>query len=262
LRVSTGTVEYDRQARAYGRARVLPRSALGAWREALAPYLSTLPDGRVLDLGSGTGAFATALAEWFSLDVVGIEPSMGMIAEALRENAHPRVTYIRACGESLPVGDASCAAAWLSTVVHQIEDLPACVRELRRVLRNGAPVLIRGAFPGRLDRITLFRLFPGARRVAECFPTVEQVALVFGSAGFALERVEQVAQVSASSLRAALERLPALRHADSTMAGLDDAEFAAGFRAAERAVDGEGGDSPVVVELTLVVLRRSHGGRM
>ena len=53
-------------------------------------------------------------------------------------------------------------AAWLSTVVHHLPDLPLAASELSRVLRPGAPLLIRSAFPGRHQRITLFRFFPEA----------------------------------------------------------------------------------------------------
>lgn len=256
--VRADRIDYDGEARAYSRSRGLPSQALEGWRRALAPYLAATA-GRVLDLGSGTGHFAAALAQWFSVDVVGVEPSPGMIAEARSENAHPLVTYVRGCGEWLPLSDASCSAAWLSTVVHQVEDLPACARELARVLLPGMPVLIRGAFPGRLDHITLFRFFPAARRVAETFPSIDDLRSVFTRAGITLEAVEDVVQVSAPNLLAAVKGLPALRQADSTLAALDDREFAAGLRAAERVAEADP-DSPVVDRLTLVVLRRIGEG--
>jgi hypothetical protein len=47
-------------------------------------------------------------------------------------------------------------------VVHHIADLGVAARELRRVLRPGAPVLIRSAFAGRPEGIRLFRYFPEA----------------------------------------------------------------------------------------------------
>jgi SAM-dependent methyltransferase len=205
----------------------------------------------LVDIGSGTGQFARAFAESFNLDVVGIEPSAGMGREAQRLNTHPRVSYIAARAERLPLRDRSAGSAWLSTVIHHLTDLDACARELRRVLVAGAPVLVRSAFPGRLDGITLFRFFPGARRVAETFPDLERTAALFGRAGFDLERVEDVAQVSAPDHRALLERVRSGRHADSTLAGLTDQEFAQGVSALECAASS----GPVVDRLTLVVMR-------
>ncbi len=42
-------------------------------------------------------------------------------------------------------------------VIHHIPDLGACAQELRRVLRPGGPILIRSAFPGRLDGNSVWR---------------------------------------------------------------------------------------------------------
>jgi SAM-dependent methyltransferase len=37
---------------------------------------------RVLDLGAGTGTWATALADWFDISVVAVEPSAAMRARS------------------------------------------------------------------------------------------------------------------------------------------------------------------------------------
>lgn len=91
-------------------------------------------------------------------------------------------------GQAIPLGDHSCRAALLSTVIHHIADLSVCAAELGRVLKGRAPVLIRSSFPGRQDEIPLYRYFPGARRVAETFPTVEQTLAAFAASGFSSPR--------------------------------------------------------------------------
>ena len=157
-------IDYDgRIATQYDRGRAVPLDGLTAWRAALARYLPPESGLPVLDLGAGTGLFAVALAEWFGVDVIAVEPAAAMRREALRKRPHPRVTYLAGHAAAIPVGDGQCGSAWLSTVIHHIPDLGACARELRRVLHPGERVLIRGAFPGRLDGITLFRFFPEAR---------------------------------------------------------------------------------------------------
>jgi SAM-dependent methyltransferase len=249
-------IDYDgRIATVYDRGRAVPLDGLTAWRTALARYLPPESGLPVLDLGAGTGLLAVALAEWFGVDVIAVEPA-AMRREALRKRPHPRVTYLAGHAAAIPVGDAQCGSAWLSTVIHHIPDLRACARELRRVLHPGERVLIRGAFPGRLDGITLFRFFPEARRIAESFPSIAATVEAFATAGFAPEALESVPQVTAGSLRAWCERV-CLR-ADSTLQPLDDAMFARRLAEAERAAADERGARPVVDRLDLLVLRLGH----
>jgi ubiquinone/menaquinone biosynthesis C-methylase UbiE len=242
-------VDYDRMAADYDRGRALAPDGLDGWRDAVAGWLPP-PGGRpVLDLGAGTGLFAVALAEWTGTRVVALEPSAGMRQQGRR---HPLVAWIGGAAQRLPLAAGSCGAAWASTVLHHLGDLPGCARELRRVVEPGGTVLVRGAFPGRLDGITMFRFFPGARRVAETFPTVEAVVAAFATAGFAAEAPHPVPQVSAASLRASLDQVR-LR-ADTTLQALADDEFAAGLAALERAA-AETPPAPVVDHLDLLVLR-------
>jgi ubiquinone/menaquinone biosynthesis C-methylase UbiE len=48
------------------------------------------------------------------------------------------VAYVGGEAERLPLRDDSCAAAWLSTVIHHVGDLSGCAQELRRVLEPQA----------------------------------------------------------------------------------------------------------------------------
>jgi hypothetical protein len=137
-------------------------------------------------------------------------------------------------------------------VIHHVPDLGAAARELARALRPGGAVLVRNAFPGRLERITLFRWFPGAARVAESFPSVERVREAFAPAGFAFHSLEAVPQTSAASLREFAERVRS--RADSTLRRTDDAEFAAGLARLDRAAAAEREPTPVVDWLDLLVL--------
>jgi ubiquinone/menaquinone biosynthesis C-methylase UbiE len=220
------------------------------WRTAISRYVQPESTTRVLDLGCGTGRFASAIADWFSTDVVGIEPSAEML-RAAGEQPHPQVGYAQGRAEDLPLPDETCDWAWLSTVVHHFEDLPRAARELRRVVRRRGAVLIRSWFAGGED-VVHFRYWPGARRIAESFPTVSDVAEAF-AAGFGIEALESIPQVSASSLREGYERLR-LR-ADTTLQGLSDEEFAEGLRRLKAEADAETDPQPIVSRLGLLVLR-------
>jgi hypothetical protein len=99
----------------------------------------------------------------------------------------------------------------------------------------------------------LFRFYPGARQIAETLPTVEATVAAFATAGFAIQALQPVPQVSAPSLQAAVERVR-LR-ADSTLKPLPDEEFAEGLAALERAAAAETTPTPVIDHLDLLVLR-------
>lgn len=102
-------------------------------------------------------------------------------------------------------------------------------------------------------RYSLFRFFPAAKQVAETFPSVETTREPFAAAGFTIESLESIPQVSAPSLRGVLERVR-LR-ADATLAALSDAEFAAGLDTVERTAREERAPAPVIDYLDLLVLR-------
>jgi ubiquinone/menaquinone biosynthesis C-methylase UbiE len=253
-------VDYDRLAPDYVEGRVLPAAGMEPWRAAIRPWLAEDRERRspALDLGAGTGQFAAAIAGWFELNVVAVEPAAGMRAQAARANPHPAVTWVGGRAERLPLRDRACAWAWVSTVVHHLDDLGAAAAELRRVLRPGAPVLVRQAFPGRLDQISLYnRWFPEAAASLVAggrLPTVEQVTAAFGRAGFHAEALRRVAQVSATSLAEYRDKVR--RRADTGLRLLDDEAFAAGLAALDRAVEAETTPTPVVDGLDLLVLRR------
>jgi ubiquinone/menaquinone biosynthesis C-methylase UbiE len=131
-------VDYDQMAAHYDRGRALSLEGLEGWRAALAAWLSATSGLPVLDLGAGTGLFATAIGAWFDTHVVAVEPSAGMRRQARQARAHARVAYVGGEAERLPLRDDSCAAAWLSTVIHHVGDLSGCAQELRRVLEPQA----------------------------------------------------------------------------------------------------------------------------
>jgi len=245
-------IDYDAVASGFEEGRGMTPADIVSWRETLRPYLSP-GRVRVLDVGAGTGVFAWALAQWFDAKVVGLEPSAGMLLEARRRRRHARIEYVAGRAEQLPLRDASCDAAWLSTVIHHIDDLAACASELRRVLHPSATVLVRSAFPGRTDHLEIVRWFPGAERVIGTFPSIDQTETAFAMAGFAIEHVVDVPQTSAPGRRAFAER--ARRRADTTLLHISDDEFASGLARLEAAAALETEPQPIVDRLTLLVLR-------
>ena len=167
---------------------------------------------------------------WFNVPVVAIEPSTGMRSVGTTAGLPQSAHYIAAQAEALPLGDSTCRAAWLSTVVHHLTDIEVLhAMELRRVLSEGAPVMIRNNFPERQAEVELFRHFPAAAAVAAAWPTVEHVVATFAEAGFADSALVRVHEDRWPDLQPFREWTVAMRHTDSVLAPISDAEFAEGL---------------------------------
>jgi SAM-dependent methyltransferase len=210
----------------------------------------------LVDIGAGTGAFAAAFSDWFDLGVVAVEPSAAMRDQIPRT---PAIQVLEGDASDLPLPDASADGAWLSLVIHHIADLGVAAREIRRVLRPGAPVLIRQGFPGRIDdRIELVRWFPETARMADTFPSVGDTCKAFAAAGFHRVALEQVCETYPTSLADFLGQVDTFRRADTTMRSLTEDEFLRGKERLRRAVRrAEGTPSPETRSnsLDLLVLR-------
>jgi SAM-dependent methyltransferase len=227
-------ISYDEQtAAAFKAVREVPRDGLTEWREAVRRHLQPSREMTLVDIGAGTGVFAAAFSDWFGLSVLAVEPSAAMRNQIPRT---PAIGVFEGDAGALPLPDESADAAWLSLVIHHIPDLGAAAREIRRVLRPGAPVLIRQGFPGRLDGVELVRWFPETARTADTYPSVEGTCGAFAAAGFHREALEQVRETWPVSLADFLGQVDTFRQADTTMRSLTEDEFRRGKERLRRAV--------------------------
>jgi len=219
-------ISYDEQtAAAFKAVREVPGDGLSEWREAVRRHLRPSQGMTLVDIGAGTGAFAAAFSDWFDLSVLAVEPSAAMRDRISRM---PTIQVLEGDASALPLPDESADAAWLSLVIHHIPDLGVAAHEIRRVLRPGAPVLIRQGFPGRVNRVELVRWFPETARTVDTYPSVEDTCNAFATAGFRRDALERIRETYPTSLADFLSQVDTLRHADTTMRYLTEAEFLRG----------------------------------
>jgi len=129
---------YDRYARllSFGQD---PR-----WRSFLVSRIP--PDAsRVLDVASGTAAVAIELARAEAgRTITGVDQSSEMLAAGRarveRAGLSDRIDLREANAEALPFGDAEFDALTFTYLFRYVDDVPATLRELVRVVRPGATV--------------------------------------------------------------------------------------------------------------------------
>jgi demethylmenaquinone methyltransferase/2-methoxy-6-polyprenyl-1,4-benzoquinol methylase len=123
---------YDRYARllSFGQD---PR-----WRRFLVSRLLVGSDDVVLDVACGTGSVALELLRQKGCSVVGVDQSPEMLAEARRRVDDERIRFVEASAQELPFENASFDGLTAAYLLRYLDDLPAGLAELARVLRPGA----------------------------------------------------------------------------------------------------------------------------
>jgi ubiquinone/menaquinone biosynthesis C-methylase UbiE len=229
----------------------VPLEQIEPWRPVIGACIGP-GDEPLLDIGAGTGLWTRAFRTWFDADVIALEPSSGMREVGTEIGLPSSSCYVAGRAEHLPFGRSVFRGAWLSTVVHHLSDLSACATELRRTLVDGTSVMIRNSFPGRLEEVELFRHFPAAAGVAAHWPSLEQVVATFDEAGFNQNRVVTVREERWKALHQLRDWAVSMRHTDSALVPISDAEFDDGLRNLEGAIGR--GERPRPTATDLLVL--------
>jgi ubiquinone/menaquinone biosynthesis C-methylase UbiE len=117
-------------------------------REILAPK----PGEKVLEVGPGTGYHALHVAQWLepggTLDILDVQREMlDNTMRRARELGISNVVPTHGDARELPYPDDTFDAAYLNFVLGEVPDQYAALRELRRVLKPGARLVVGEALP-------------------------------------------------------------------------------------------------------------------
>ena len=152
---------YDRTARRYDRIKDAdPHDDARYLARPLLLTLQAVDEPRVLDVATGTGRLPEALLseDDFTGQVVGIDRSRGMLAEAQKKLAGRGgvVGLLLAAAECLPFPDASFDAVTCLEALELLANPKEALRECVRVLKPGGVLLASNRvgwdalwFPGR-----------------------------------------------------------------------------------------------------------------
>ena len=180
------------------------------WRRRTVRMVRRVCPQRVLDVATGTGDLALALARAMNdCSVTGMDLSEGMLAlareKARREGLDERVEFLCGDAERMEFADGGFDAVTVAFGVRNFSDLHAGLCEIGRVLRRGGMVaVLELSIPGNpvirwlygIYSRTLMPLLGGAvshdgaayrylPRSVEEFPSPEKFMDIMSQAGFA-----------------------------------------------------------------------------
>lgn len=127
-------------------------------RETILPLLRSSLNGReflALDFGCGWGRWTETLANEILGQAIGVDPTPGLLAEAMSLRASPRVEFGLLNDGKIPLDDRSVDLFWACLVFSTILDetiLATTMSEVQRVLAPGALVFIVDNTEGRGGR--------------------------------------------------------------------------------------------------------------
>jgi demethylmenaquinone methyltransferase/2-methoxy-6-polyprenyl-1,4-benzoquinol methylase len=199
---------FDESARFYNRIDALASFGSGPWYRRWALKRAGLKPGmKMLDVATGTGAVAWPASQLSAPGgmVVGLDPSWGMMQEQVRRQYPTKLA--QGFAEHLPFPDATFDFLCMGYAIRHVADLDHTLREYRRVLKPGAPILIldfvrpKGRIAYALGRFYLKTVVPwivwltsvnrqATKLMEYCWETVDQcvpperILAGLGRAGF------------------------------------------------------------------------------
>jgi ubiquinone/menaquinone biosynthesis C-methylase UbiE len=152
--------------------------------------LGLLPGMRVADIGAGIGSFSIPIAreigETGRVFAVDLQSEMlDILRENVREESVANVEPVLGSAVATGLPGHSCDLALLANVWHELDDLPAVLGEVRRILSEGGRVAIVDWRPDA-DR-------PPGPPIEHRIPA-EQTASQLKSAGWTVQSSSQVGQ--------------------------------------------------------------------
>ena len=113
----------------------------GRWRRTMVSKVEAASGARVLDVAAGTGLVSRELAARSATRVIALDPSESMLRSGRSENDRAdlsrRIVPVLGRAESVPFPDDAFDAVTFTYLLRYVDDPPAVVRELARVLKPG-----------------------------------------------------------------------------------------------------------------------------
>ena len=177
------------------------------WRRRTVRSLQLKSGDKVLDLATGTGDLAIAIAKKHpNVTVVGVDPSAGMLEVGRKKirkaGLEGRISMHEGIGEELPFEADTFNAVTIAFGIRNCTDRPQAIREMKRVTKAGGRIGIlelgepRGGIMAPVARFHIHQVIPrigawlsGAREYRylqesiEAFPPSDEFAATMTECG-------------------------------------------------------------------------------
>ncbi len=249
-------MDYDRTAMpaAYDTGRAHAPDVLEHWLATIESHIPRSGVRQIVDLGCGTGRMSGPLAERYDAEVVGIDPSADMLAQARAKSWPAGVRFEQGAAEAVPLADSCCDFVFLSMVFHHIADKAAAARECRRLCRANGYVGLRQPSREQIPDYAYLSYFPSVEGIAAArLPARQTVMDAFIQAGFVSVARVAVDHQLAPNWADYVEKLS--HRADSFLTSIPDAEFSAGLARMRNEIPQRPADVPVPSKIDLFVFQ-------
>ena len=201
-------------------------------------YVPPSPGARVIDIGCGTGRYALLLASATKAQIFAADLSREMLKKGRQEDNAQQVSWSLSDACGMPFADESFDAALLFLVLHVVKDSKTALQEAYRILRPGGYCLIFAHSYSQLDRQTIFRLFPEARKLNKRrMLSLTKLKKLVREIGFHHLRTEEFVETITYPRDAFLEKVRG--KPNTSLRSMTDDDFQRRYETLEAAVAGQ-----------------------
>jgi len=177
--------DYRHIALSYDQGRPLLEQNVDLWLGLIAWFSKMSEGARVLDLGCGTGRFSIPMATRLGFSTTGADSSEEMLDKAKKKDTGRLVKWDLKDAQHLTYSDESFDVAFMSHVLHHVDNPDKVLSECQRVLSTPGVILIRYGAIEQIRGDVEHTFFPETLAIDEArTPTIATVEQWLAKAGF------------------------------------------------------------------------------
>jgi ubiquinone/menaquinone biosynthesis C-methylase UbiE len=142
----------------------------------------------VIDMGCGTGNYGLGIQARTRATVVGFDPAIGMLKQAMEKT--PELKVVQSVAEHMPFRGDVFDLVYAAQVWHHVIDKQEAANECRRILKRGGAKIAHTIGHTQLNQKVVFKFFPEIKQSQlDVYPSDEAFKEYFRNAGFRLTEI-------------------------------------------------------------------------